>query len=143
MSCVTGVIDRFYFVRWKKPELQDVSQIVRDVASVRQTVEKPLVYVAIAPEDSTPPDDQVRKAMLDAMEEMLGHCETMHFVFEGSGFGNVVKRSALAGILLVKGKRGRVFVHESVEAALASVAGSLKIDPGTILRAARVRGLVT
>jgi hypothetical protein len=142
MSYLSGVVDRFFFVRWQQPELHDIPRIIREVAKARESVGKPLVYIAIAPEDSPAPDDNVRKAMMDAMEKMLEQCETLHFVFEGKGFSHTIKRSALTSILLASGKRGKVFVNDSVEDALATAPGRLRIEPATILRVARARGLV-
>ncbi len=142
MSCITAMIDSIFFVRWQRPEIRDLTHIQAEVSRVRGRHKGPIIYLAIVPTDADPPDTDVRKAMMDSMDGVLAHCEAMYFVIEGAGFKHSVLRSALAGILLVAGRRGRVFVETSVEDALADIAKRLRIESMSILRQARTNGVV-
>ncbi|MET0593243.1 MAG: hypothetical protein ABW133_11120, partial [Polyangiaceae bacterium] len=63
--------------------MTDVAQIKTRLAQAREQEGRELVYVAIAPEDSAPPEEPVRKAFMNAMDDVLNYCHTMHFVMEG------------------------------------------------------------
>ena len=139
---MTAVIDAVYFVRWQKPEISDLRRVQAEVASARARVDSPLAYVAIVPGDAEPPEPEVRKFMMDSMDEVLKHCQAMHFAIEGSGFKHSVLRSALAGILLVAGRRGRVFVHRSGELAAREACRTLGAEAAVVLQQARTQQLL-
>src|SRR5687767_12373197 len=142
MSCRTALIEPIFIVRWQTPTLEDLTLIQQEVERARKRVGRMLVFVAIVPADADPPDPPVRKAMMDSMDSVLEHCEAMYFAMEGGGFKNSVLRSALAGILMVAGRRGRVFVHVSASQAIAAAARRAAVDESTILRSARARGML-
>ena len=139
---MTAVIDGVFFVRWQKPEITDLRRVQAEVASARTRFESPLAYVAIVPGDAEPPETEVRKFMMDSMDEVLKHCQAMHFAIEGTGFKHSVLRSALAGILLVAGRRGRVFVHRSGEIAAREACRTLGAEPIVVLQRARTQKLL-
>lgn len=143
MACTTTTIDSIYAVRWDAPHERDVRKIVTDVTDLHKRLGRSCIYLAIVPQDGETPSNEVRSSMIESMDKMLEHCETIHFVIEGSGFKHTVLRSAMAGILLVAGRRGRVFVHTSVDEAIRAFAGSTKVDSATLLRSLRTHKLLT
>lgn len=118
VSCSIRLIEPIFFVRWASPSMTDIAQVKSRLVQAHEQGGHDLVYVAIVPEDSTPPDEAVRKAFMNAMDEVLTYCQTMHFVMEGQGFKHSILRNALASVLLVRGQRTKVFVHRTLEEAL-------------------------
>lgn len=138
---MTGAVGSVFFVRWVEPALDDVEHIVHEVEALSRSVKMPCVYVAIIGDGVPPPDEKVRKAMTDAMPRMLEHCATMHFVIEGTGFGNALARSALAATLLLAPARKRTYVHKRVEEVFRATPAKIRGGDGdTIIRIARARG---
>jgi hypothetical protein len=147
MSCATGLVPPVFFVRWETPQITDIIRIKTELAKAYDANHGPVIYVTIAPEDSAPPDEAMRKGFVDSMEEVLKYCDTMHFVMEGQGFKHSILRSALATVLLVRAQRTRTFVHRSLDEALAAAnrasTTGLKIDIPSVIRQAMAKGLVT
>lgn len=89
----------------------------------------------------------MRQTFADNMENVLGHCRTMHFVMEGEGFKHSILRNALATVLLVRGQRNRIYVHRSLGEALiiANQQATIKekFDIGTVTRKATAANLIT
>lgn len=140
MPCVTSSADNVFFVRWEKPEVDDMRIIVREMIARRREVGRRLIYVALAPETSDTPSAEARKEMPSLMNQALLHCEEMHLVMEGVGFKHSVMRSVMAAVFLAGGRRDRVHVHARVEDVVRK-------NPGPELRAAlqtfAARGLLT
>jgi hypothetical protein len=128
------VVSNAFVVTWKRPEMNDLRELKRALELARSQHERPMVYVAVIPVDSEPPEDPVRKEMMRTMDGMLEHCSTMHFVLEGTGFKHAMARSALSGILLVSGRRGRVFVHRTLAEAIQQAEPTLGNSQAIILR---------
>ena len=127
MTFRSTFIDGVHIVRWKEPQLADIVPLVMEVRRAREKHGKPIVGIAIMPTDSAPPSDEARTAMGRSMTDILQAIETVHFVMEGRGFAHSIKRSALSGVLLLGGKRGRIVVHSTVEAALREIAPRLTL----------------
>lgn len=142
MTCLSAQIDRVFVVRWARPETQDLTRIQSDIAAARARLRKPLLYVAIVPADADPPEPDVRRAMIDSMGGVLEHCDAMYFAIEGTGFKHSVLRSALAGILLLAGRRGRVFVLTDAAQALQEAAHKTDASTVRLLAEARALGLL-
>lgn len=110
-----------YVVRWLEATLPDVRRMELEVASHRRVGKQPLHGLAIVGEDVPTPDDAARNAMGQSMKTLLDHLETMHVVIEGRGFKNTIMRSAMTGMVLLGGKRGRVHVHGTVSEAVYAI----------------------
>jgi hypothetical protein len=134
--------DGVHIVRWKEPQLADIVPLVNEVRRAREKHGKPIVGIAIMPTDSAPPSDEARMAMGRSMNDILQSIETVHFVMEGRGFAHSIKRSALSGVLLLGGKRGRVVVHSKVEEALREIAPRLTVTPREFEDRARKSGVL-
>jgi hypothetical protein len=115
----------------------DALQIPKAVVEAHATVGKPLIYVAVFSPRIPPPADDVRKVMADNMDGMLEHCEAMHLVFEGTGFGHTMQRMAMASILLIAGKRKKVHIAPSLKDAISQSPR----DMGAEITAAVKKGL--
>jgi hypothetical protein len=109
------LVGRVYIIRWIDPTVADGIRLLHGVEEAHQRIGERLLYVAVAPRDSPPPPEQLRKVMATHLTTMLSHCEVMHLVFEGQGFSQTVKRMALASIVMVSGMKGRMQVHASVD----------------------------
>ena len=118
MAYTSEVIDSVYVVRWENPTATDVPLVEREVANAARRATGKLHGLSIVPAATRAPDDETRSAMGRSMSTLLEHLETMHVVIEGTGFTQSILRNVMAGIILVGGKRGRVFVVRDVLEAL-------------------------
>jgi hypothetical protein len=147
VSCAIELVSPVFFVRWKVPELPDIARINTRLVDSHNTLGRPVFFVAIVPEDCKPPDDRMRQAFADTMQDVLDHCRTMHFVMEGEGFKHSILRNALATVLLVRGQRNRIFVHRSLGEALIianqQASTKEKFDIGAVTRKAAAANLLT
>jgi hypothetical protein len=147
VSCAIELVPPVFFVRWKVPELLDIARLNTRLIEAENTLGRPVFFVAIVPEDCKPPDDRMRQAFADTMEDVLRHCRTMHFVMEGEGFKHSILRNALATVLLIRGQRNRIFVHRSLGEALIianqQASTKEKFDIGSVTRKATAAGLIT
>jgi hypothetical protein len=141
MSYHSILLDRVHIVRWQKPELADTLPLVREVRQAAERLGKNLIGIPIVPEDIEPPTDEARAAMAKRMNEILEVSDSVHFVVEGTGFRPSILRSALSGILLVGGKRGRVLVHKNIDQALKLVAPQVGMTPDLIKKLAKQKGM--
>ncbi len=140
----SGVMGNLHVLRWlRSPTLADVQVVTREIERFGKTLGKPIVCVAIIPGSVEPPADDARKRMLDDLERLLKISDSVHFVIEGSGFKHVMLRSVVTGLILVAGRRGRIFVHGNLEDALRECGDLLTLPAATILASARARGLLT
>ena len=106
---------------WKNPELSDGPLIVHDAKRAFAEVGQPILFISVAPMNSPPPPEDLRKYMGEHVDEMLEYCSDLHIVIEGTGFMNSAKRLAMASIVLVSGRRKRMFVHEGMVAVRAAL----------------------
>jgi hypothetical protein len=111
-----------HVIRWLTATAPDALRVVDEVASHKRRNKGPLHGLAIVGEEVPPPDDVARKAMGESMTSLLDHMETLHVVIEGRGFKNTIMRSAMTGMVLLGGKRGRVHIHGSVSEAIYALA---------------------
>ena len=144
MSYKSCALDGVFVVRWgKTPEVPDVPRYCEEIARARQEQGKPLVGLFIMPPDSTAPDDVFRKAQARKLPEIMSHLKYAVAVFEGVGFVSSLKRSALAGILLLAPKRHSIYVRSTVEEALLfDPAGPIDFDARATLAELQRRNLV-
>jgi hypothetical protein len=148
VSCTIQLIRPVFFVRWKQPAMSDLALLGNKLEQAHEDNGRPVIYVAIIPEDCEPPNDAMRKRFADTMHEVLSHCRTMHFVMEGQGFKSAILRNALAAVLLVRGQRNKVFVHKTIEEALMTAQKLTdheedNFDVGTMLKQARQYAIAT
>ena len=128
MAFVSATVGRLYVVRWQEPTEADVFRVEEEVAAFKRGIGKHAVHgLAIVPEATKPPDDRTRSAMSGSMSKLLDHLETMHTVIEGKGFKHSILRSAMTGIALLGGKRGRVLIHGTVGEAIDALAEQLGV----------------
>ena len=113
--------ENLHVVRWEVPTASDARRMVDEVAAFRRRAKQPLHSLAIVGEAVPTPDDAARSAMGQSMKTLLDHLETMHVVIEGRGFKNTIMRSAMTGMVLLGGKRGRVHIHGTVSEAVYAI----------------------
>jgi hypothetical protein len=99
-------------------DVADVERYAAEIAKARRQQTHPLVGLFIMPPNSPVPNEAFRKAQADHLAEIMSNLQFVVAVFEGSGFILSLKRSALAGILLLTPKRHSIHVCASVEQAL-------------------------
>lgn len=143
MTCKLDLVDNVFFVRWLKPGVEDLEQILAGVRRGRAQRGEKLYYLCIIPVDSDPPGDDVRNQMKSLIHSLLEDVHSLHFVVEGSGIKNSIFRSVLTGTLFVLSTRASTHVHNSVEAALAAISEVDRgISPRDMMRKAEERGLL-
>lgn len=141
VAFISELIHNVVFVRWISPEAGDSRTIVDLTVKHASKSRRPLVYVAIVPENCEAPNELVRKEMISALRQLLGPCSCVHLVLEGSGLRKALLRTVAAGIFLVGGQKGRVSFDDSVEAALKDCKHR-SADAPTIVKHARDLGLL-
>ncbi len=147
MPAIVRFIRPIFFVRWLDPKGSDLEGVQVELEAACGRHGGPVIYVAIVPVECTPPDEKARAGFVATMREVLERCETMHFVMEGQGFKNAILRTSLATVLLVRGQRAKVSVHNSLEEALtaASKRASKKsqFSVASMVQQARESGIAT
>ncbi len=140
---VALVLGNLHVLRWlRAPGIVEVQNVTREVERFAKSLGGPIICVAIIPAEVEPPSDDARKRMLEDLERLLKVSASVHFVIEGSGFKHVMLRSVVTGLILVAGRRGRIFVHGSFDEVLRECAYVLQLPPATILAGLRARGLL-
>lgn len=142
MPYQSETLDRLYVVRWEDPVASDVARMEREVAQVARRASESLHGLSIVPARTSPPDEATRTAMGKSMPSLLDHLATMHVAIEGTGFAHTILRSAMTGIILVGGKRGRVFVHASVADAVGEIASVAAMDEARLRSLLDVHGFL-
>jgi hypothetical protein len=135
-------IGRVLFIYWRDDvvTLEDARGIMRLVPDSRRDAGKELIYVAVATGTTPPPSDEVRKLMAGTMDDVLKSCETMHLVFEGTGFRHTVQRMAMVSIMLMAGKRSRIFIESSLDEAIRNAPLTLRKELSSAVHGAVERG---
>ena len=129
------VIDNVFVVVWKNVSTAAAKKITEQVR-VAHADRGDLVYVALVPDGTPPPDDDGRAALSGAVKVLLPYCSSMHCVIEGSGFRKSVIRGAATGIFMLSGQRGKMKVHDTfTEALRAAPAVQVSSIPSLIDRA--------
>jgi hypothetical protein len=84
----------------------------------------------------------VRHALVEVLTSRRHTWECGRLVFEGVGLKNGIKRTVLAGLLLMARGSHEFTVHDTLEAALASLQGIVPVDIPGALRFAREQELL-
>ena len=140
MPYTSQVMQGLFLVRWERPQAVDIPRMEQEVAQLVASSTRAVHGLSVVPADTTAPDEATRRAMGASLPRLLEHLTTMHVVIEGAGFAHSILRSAMTGIVLVGGKRGRVFVHSDLEAGLLKVASQLETSGAELLSALHARG---
>lgn len=139
MAFESCVLPGLYVLRWgENPAVADVAAYANEVARAHEHQGERLIGLFIMPEGSSAPDSSFRKAQADRMTEIMSHFHYAVCVFEGEGFMASIRRNALAGILLLSGRRFPVHVRASLQEALVTKpAGPLKFNVSQALAEVR------
>jgi hypothetical protein len=147
MAFATALVRPIFFVRWTSPRLHDVPRVSIEFNRAHEAIGEPLIYIAIVPEDSQPPDEVTRKSMTSGADNVLDRCASMHLVLEGGGFRHSILRNAVAGMLLLGRRREKLAVHgtldEALDEARRRAPAALKFDKASVLIKASKAGVVT
>jgi hypothetical protein len=141
MSCDTERVDRVYFVRWSEPTKEDVAQLMRELPAHRKAVGRPLLFIAVLPEDATVPGPLVRRALDDGFAKAFEYCEHFYFVVEGIGFKHTILRSVLTANILVSGRRGKMHIVSSVGDLVSKASPDHRPEILKSIPSARLRGI--
>jgi hypothetical protein len=146
MPFATAFVRPVFFVRWAAPRLADVPRVAAEFNRAHEAAGQPLVYIAIVPEDSQPPDEPTRKSMTSGANNVLDRCASMHLVLEGEGFRQAILRNVVAGMVLLGGRREKLSIsrtaEEALDEALRRIPAELKFDKQSVLRKASERGII-
>jgi hypothetical protein len=137
-------VGRVLFVRWEGVPVSrlDAIEIPKLVVSARRSAGKPLIYIASAAANVEAPSEEVRKLMADHMDDMLSSCDTMHLVFEGTGFRHTMQRMAMVSIMLITGKRNRIYVEPSLSEAVRNAPKGVRAEIENAIAAGRRNGFL-
>lgn len=136
MSFNIGIYGHVVVVRWVAPAVEDLTRIRNAVAEVRVNENRDVVYTSIVPDDSALPEPDVRKAFSDTMQELVGMCESVHLVLEGSGLRRATFRSIAAGIFILTGNR-KMHMSDSLKTAFEKASFGPEFAGSLLTKAAR------
>jgi hypothetical protein len=146
MPFATALVGPVFFVRWAMPRLADVPRVAAEFNRAYEKVGESLVYVAIVPEDSPPPDEATRKSMTSGANNVLDRCVSMHLVLEGEGFRHAILRNVVAGMVLLGGRREKLSISRTIDhaldEALRRAPAEKKFDKQSVLLRASKLGVV-
>lgn len=129
---------RIFFVRCTRVTEGDISEIRGAMLRARAIAGRPLVFFNVMADDAPPESATLRGALAEFAKGSLEICSHVVTVLEGTGFQLTLKRSFIAGIMLVSGKRGRVFVAASTKDAIHKVPVELRPELARAMFAAYV-----
>ena len=146
MAYESCVLDGLFAIRWgsEQPELGDVAKYLAELEAAHARQATPLVGMFIMPPNHKIPSDAFRKIQADALPSIMEHLDFCVAVFEGSGFGIALKRTALGAILLLAPKRFSIHVRASAEEALIyDPPKPIRFDAKRAIAELRRRGILT
>lgn len=82
------------------------------------------ILFVLPPLHAKPPDEKVRRALVDELRRCAAQISIAAIVVEGTGFGAAIHRGVLTGILGVVRPKFRLVVEGSVRAGLSSLLDS-------------------
>jgi hypothetical protein len=105
-------------VAWRAPEHEDLIAVIDDLREANMRLGRKLLYLSVIGPKALP-QGTVRDELVGFYREILASCDSMHIVIEGNEFEMSIKRSVIANVLLVVQGRGRIFIENSLDRALA------------------------
>ena len=138
------LIDRAFFVRWKKLEVASLDKILHDLGNARRGSALPMIYVSITPEDLAVPSGAERAALNEFALKAKDLCEAVHLVIEGDRFKHSIQRTALTSIMFLSQRNSQVqtLIHKQLDDAINLVAPKVGRRPEDIQRALKARGFI-
>ncbi len=144
MAYQWGVMERVFWVRWRKLTAHDLDQILVDVMNTRRSIGDKVIYVSTVPADHPVPTSQERAALDRFAGNVIDHCHDVYLVMEGDGLKHAMQRAAMTTVMVtLRGKRwANLHIHKSVAQALSHIQIKHGLEPTPVLDAARAKGLV-
>jgi hypothetical protein len=142
-SYVTGVIGRIFAVRWIVFSLPALSAVRQEIAEVRRTLVRRLVYLSLIPSSPRSFTEAEREFLGSYVRDLLVRdCQSIHHVIEGEGFVASTRRSIVTNLAVASSRPDVFHTHASLEAALESIAEEVGDSSAVLLSEARQRGLL-
>jgi hypothetical protein len=141
VACELNVHGRVMLAVWGRPEMDDIVACRAAVSSLHKQC-GPVVFISRVPSNEAAPDDQVRDAITELLGEFMSDLASFHAVLEGRGFFAAAKRTVLATVFLMTGKRLKYHVHSTLDQVLESVSPSDRNEVAAALMNFRNRGLI-
>lgn len=132
MPYVSASHEHFFVIRWGDPTPEDFVEVPRTVAELRESVGRPLIYLAVLPGEIGRIDDTGRKGFTELTEQVLEHSELVLIVFEARGFRGAMLRSALTAVTLLTRRRDTLKYLDSIATALGVARDRLPADDGAV-----------
>jgi hypothetical protein len=108
--------------------LVDIGHVWRAMQKAHKELGQPIVFFNVMSDAGPPPTAEVRGALEEFSKHSMDICSHVFNVLEGSGFQMTIKRSIIAGMVLLAGKRGRVFVTGTIHDAVRAAPKELRHD---------------
>jgi hypothetical protein len=139
-----GLIGRVFFARYMRPPgREDVAQLEVQLASARESLGQPLLYVASIEATVKVPNLTERDTLNLLLATVRKYCEVVHLVIEGSELQNSLQRVIISGMLIVtRTYDNGLAVHKNIASATSDLSERLQCDAAPLIEEARGRGLV-
>jgi hypothetical protein len=140
MAHLRTLVGRVLVVAWESPQHDDLVVIVDHLREATSRTGRRGLYLSVIGPKALP-HGPVRDELVGFYRDVLACCDSMHVVVEGTEFESSIKRSVIAGVLLVVGARGRIFVGNTLDAVVAASPSAVRDELGAATRAAAARRL--
>jgi len=143
MNYITTEIEDVLLLRWLAVTRPDVEKVVEWIGKAHNRHGGPVSYIAVVPVDSTPPESDGRRALMDGHQSIADLCTSMRVVILGTGMRQAIVRSISAGIMLASGLRGKGFeIDDRFESAVESVSQVSSPTRNAIMTTALEQGII-
>lgn len=123
-------------VRWGAITRQDLEQLATKAQSIQRTEGRKLVYAGVQYDDSTLPDREITRLLIDRALTVLKASARFYIVIAARGVAASLHRASIRSMITVARITGsdveRVQVVDSVDAMLADASADLPASVATI-----------
>lgn len=130
-------VGRLYVVTWDvRVTLEDQQQALAGLRAATQAAGAPFVMVLILGASLHPPEAEVRRKGTKVLREALEVARALEVVVAGEGVLGSLQRSTARGLsVLLPELRGRLFVQDSLRAAVHHAGTFVPVDEAAVIPA--------
>jgi hypothetical protein len=123
MNSGAVLVGRVFLSRGFSDESEaDLSRLLRQVATARREVGRPIVCFMIVDPNAEVPSEAGRAAMQRTSVSLLNYCESLTLIVEGNSLERTLLRAILRGMVMLGKQTPRIRVVDQLEAAARLVA---------------------
>ena len=141
MSFVDHIVGNVYALRWLEPVSSDAARVLERVRALHAEVGE-VVYIGITDDESGRPDAEMKRRVLESVDELLPLTRGYYLIVSATGFRAAILRGVIAGMALTFRPGSGIRVLESVDQALEIEAAKRTLDRYAVLDELVAAGVV-